>query len=509
MSNNTFVSLLLTGPSKKDYSKDVLRGCIRRIEGRLVHVKAYTGSHVLQLTMKYHGATDVVKNFALLSNDKNKNNNNNNYNNNNNSTTIQAATTSSSRRELEAILFSADPEWGTLHPLGSPLGIANGVLTTTVWVYEYTQAQNTMRRKKRRMDIAADSQTGMTMANSTTIGIAPHDRSKITSLSRNAPFLYALGLTNERGEPKPTKSAKIKQCQKFVEIVSHLIQTALVEPTAAAAAAACTTPKTIISCTDMGCGRGYLTFSLHHYLKEKYQEKQIQIHSKGIDMRPKLVKEMNDIATKLNMEGLVFEEGTIEDGFLPQTDDHEQSIVHAATTKNPSLDILIALHACDSATDDAIWYGMLQQSDIIVVAPCCHKQVRQQLDQCLSTTTTSTSHPLGSVLQHNVYKERMAEMVTDSIRALLLELANYQTQVFEFVGGEHTSKNVMITAVKRTKKQTVKEQSELRTKLKALATLHGVVNQQLAKWMNVELSDNVPSTTTTTMKLSTKKMPPL
>ena len=117
-------------------------------------------------------------------------------------------------------------------------------------------------------------------------------------------------------------------------------------------------------------------------------------------MRPKLVKEMNDIATKLNMEGLVFEEGTIEDGFLPQTDDHEQSIVHAATTKNPSLDILIALHACDSATDDAIWYGMLQQSDIIVVAPCCHKQVRQQLDQCLSTTTTSTSHPLGSVLQH-------------------------------------------------------------------------------------------------------------
>jgi len=109
----------------------------------------------------------------------------------------------------------------------------------------------------------------------------------------------------------------------------------------------------------------------------------------------------------------------------------------------------------------------------------------------------------------NVYKERMTEMVTDSICALLLELANYQTQVFEFVGGEHTSKNVMITAVKRTKKQTVKEQSELRTKLKALATLHGVVNHQLAKWMNVELSDNVPSTTTTTMKLSTKKMPPL
>ena len=170
---------------------------------------------------------------------------------------------------------------------------------------------------------------------------------------------------------------------------------------------------------------------------------------------------------------------------------------------------MIALHhACDSVTDDAIWYGMLQQSDIIVVAPCCHKQVRQQLDQCLSTTTTSTSHPLGSVLQHNVYKERMAEMVTDSIRALLLELANYQTQVFEFVGGEHTSKNVMITAVKRTKKQTVKEQSELRTKLKALATLHGVVNQQLAKWMNLELSENVPSTTAT-MKLSTKKMPPL
>jgi hypothetical protein len=110
-------------------------------------------------------------------------------------------------------------------------------------------------------------------------------------------------------------------------------------------------------------------------------------------------------------------------------------------------------------------------------------------------------HPLDQVLRHNIYRERMAEMVTDSIRALLLEIANYQTQVFEFIGGEHTSKNVMITAVKRKKERSDKELEDLRRKLKELASLHGVGEQRLAKWMKEDVGRGV--------KISSKKMPPL
>jgi hypothetical protein len=295
--------------------------------------------------------------------------------------------------------------------------------------------------------------------------------------------MHALGLVDENGQPKPARSAKVRQCMKFVEVLSQLL-----DPR----------PGTkMISTTDMGCGRGYLTFSWHQYLTETYEGTNVAIHSKGIDMRPKLVKEMNDISMALNMEGLVFEEGTIEDGLHSVVGRNSDDI-----NDNDALHVLIALHACDTATDDAIWYGLSQQADIIVVAPCCHNQVRKQLDLANNNNNFDGGHhPLDQVLRHNIYRERMAEMVTDSIRALLLEIANYQTQVFEFIGGEHTSKNVMITAVKRKKERSDKELEDLRRKLKELASLHGVGEQRLAKWMKEDVGRGV--------KISSKKMPPL
>jgi SAM-dependent methyltransferase len=421
LAHQEFISVLLGGPSKKGKTKEALRGCIRQVQGRLVELK---GDTLLQLTIKYHGATDVAKNFAIT----------------------EAA------QGLDALFSGSDfcSEWGTLHPLGSPLGIQTGELVTTKSLVSYPSLI-----KKRN---TAHAPPGT---------ISNHDRSKITPLSRQAPFMQALGLVDENGQPKPARSAKVRQCQKFVEVVSQLL-----DPT----------EVTKISTTDMGCGRGYLTFSWHHYLTEKYGGTMV-IQSKGIDVRPKLVKEMNDIATALNMDGLVFEEGTIEDG-LQSVDRNDRA-----------LQILIALHACDTATDDAIWYGLSQQADVIVVAPCCHNQIRKQLD------TANIDGPLAHVLRHNIYRERMAEMVTDSIRALLLEIANYQTQVFEFIGGEHTSKNVMITAVKRKKERSDKELEDLRLKLNELAILHGVGEQRLAKWMNEDVGSGA--------KISSKKMPPL
>jgi Methyltransferase domain len=157
-----------------------------------------------------------------------------------------------------------------------------------------------------------------------------------------------------------------------------------------------------------------------------------------------------------------------------------------------SLHVLIALHACDTATDDAIWSGIARNAHVIVVAPCCHQECRPQLNVHASK---NSDHPLYDVLRHNIYRERLTETATDSMRALLLEIAGYQVQVFEFVGGEHTSKNVMITAVRsyQNADSSGKHVSRnintdtLRKRLISLATLHGIREQKLATWMSVSL----------------------
>jgi len=142
-----------------------------------------------------------------------------------------------------------------------------------------------------------------------------------------------------------------------------------------------------------------------------------------------------------------------------------------------------------------------------VVAPCCHKQIRPQLDAMIANGSSSPSsqHPYLDVLRHGIYRERMAETVTDSMRALLLELAHYQVKVFEFIGGEHTSKNVMITAVKRGRHRSDKELEDLRERLKDLARLNGIQDQRLATWLKEDLGGHI----VTNPRLSSKAMPPM
>lgn len=217
-------------------------------------------------------------------------------------------------------------------------------------------------------------------------------------------------------------------------------------------------------------------------------------------MRPKQVQEISEIARSLGtpFDALTFEEGTIAD-FLSAGSDEEGPI------SSSSLDVLIALHACDTATDDALWSGIARQANVIVVAPCCHKQVRPQLD---AHASKNPQHPLADVLRHNIYRERLAETATDSIRALLLEIAGYNVQVFEFIGGEHTSKNVMITAVKQSDDRIQRSEKDLlalRKRVQDLASLHGIREQRLVKWMGETLQENFKDA----QPLSARNMPPL
>jgi hypothetical protein len=273
-----------------------------------------------------------------------------------------------------------------------------------------------------------------------------------------------------------------------------------------------------ISILDQGCGRGYLTFSLHSHLQEKYldQSSPTLIESRGVDVRPKLVQEISNIARSLGdrFDSLHFEQGTIEDYLLSSTDDKDSKQDDDSTNSDDAnnvssrLHVVIALHACDTATDDALWSAITRQANVIVVAPCCHKQLRPQLNRHAAANTET--HPLADVWRHGIYRERLSETVTDSMRALLLELAGYNIQVFEFIGGEHTFKNSMITAVKNKKPAASPARREaLIERLRALAAFHGIHEHKLAEWMQIPLTSDSTTTIKKTQPLSTHNMPPL
>ena len=184
----------------------------------------------------------------------------------------------------------------------------------------------------------------------------------------------------------------------------------------------------------------------------------------GVEFRPELVELCNKIAKNTRLEHLQFEQGTIE--------------------KYDSLgtDILIALHACDTATDDAIYKGIKSNAGLIVVAPCCHKQIRRQLE------AGKTSNELDFLTKYGIFLERQAEMVTDGIRALILEYFGYKTKVFEFISDAHTPKNVMIVGIKK-QNSTLKDEQILQ-KIKDTKLYFGIEYHHLEKmpWVDAFLN---------------------
>ena len=238
-----------------------------------------------------------------------------------------------------------------------------------------------------------------------TFNIAPqrtHDKAK-PILIQTPDYLEELGVLDANGHPKKGKGDKYKQINKFVEIMAGLLRN---HPAVG--------EKETIQVVDMGSGKGYLTFALYDFLVNTLKKK---AQVTGVEVRPDLIDLCNGIAKKVGFENLNFKQGYINNYHLPKTD------------------ILIALHACDTATDDAIYKGIKSNAELIICAPCCHKQIRKQMN--------CETH-LQTILQYGIHKERMAEMVTDTIRALILEANGYQTKVFEFISTDHTGKNVMI-----------------------------------------------------------------
>jgi SAM-dependent methyltransferase len=237
---------------------------------------------------------------------------------------------------------------------------------------------------------------------------AAHNREKRWQIEpRDNFYLKALGVTDDKGEIKERMGDKWKQINKFIEIIGKLFD------------ASALAQEKELSIVDMGAGKGYLTFATYDYFNNVRGKRARVV---GVDAREELVALCNDIARAADFDGLQFERGLIRDYELRD------------------VDILIALHACNTATDEAIYKGIAARASIIICAPCCHQQIRPQM---------VAPEMLQGVLRHGILLEREAEIATDGLRALLLEQQGYATKVFEFISTEHTQKNTMIVGIRQ------------------------------------------------------------
>jgi SAM-dependent methyltransferase len=263
----------------------------------------------------------------------------------------------------------------------------------------------------------------------TTEVLREHDREKKRFVDSGRGYLTALGITDQQRNLIPAMSSKWKQINKFIEVFSQAL------------ASSGLAPDKPLSVVDFGSGKGYLTFALHDYLHHTLQN---AAQVAGVELRESLVNLCNTTAASLEQQGLEFVCGDVK--------------THAPKY----VDIMIALHACDTATDYAINYGIRANASIIMCSPCCHKQIRPQMH---------SPALLKPMLQYGVHMGQQAEMITDSLRALLLEANGYSTKVFEFISLEHTDKNKMILAVK---KQNPGDSKDVLGQIAAIKTFYGI-----------------------------------
>lgn len=266
-------------------------------------------------------------------------------------------------------------------------------------LFTLDQDVSLLYNKKRRSRLFSQSATHQELPSQ------EHDRRKNRLLNPEGQlYLKEMGITDAAGKVIKSGQKKYRQISKYIEIIDSLLDQHPIRDQ----------PHVV----DMGSGKGYLTFALYDYLVNvRGSEAQIT----GIELRPKLVQFGNRLAEQSGFKNLEFISRDIND-YQPER-----------------IDMLIALHACDIATDLAIAKGIEAGAEIIVVAPCCHKQIRKQMN-CRTD--------MQAILRHGILEERQAELITDGIRSLLLEYSGYRTKVFEFIDTEHTPKNLLIVGTK-------------------------------------------------------------
>lgn len=231
-----------------------------------------------------------------------------------------------------------------------------------------------------------------------------HDRQKQRMLPESNQIFKALEMSDVLGRIKPTKMDKYKQVDEFLRLMNQLIDGQLSD-------------QKDISIVDLGCGHAYLTFAVQEFLKNKFQKVSIL----GVDERVDSKDHNEKVAVKLK----------VQSSFIA---------AKIADTPNQKVDIAIALHACDTATDDAISWAVKNNAKVIMAAPCCMHQLQTQIKD--------SPEPWALLTKYGLVKERLIDLITDSLRAQILKLLGYKVDIVEFIGGEHTARNILIRAVK-------------------------------------------------------------
>lgn len=304
--------------------------------------------------------------------------------------------------------------------------LSNGFFSGHLFTTEHDFQLDIGRKGKSRLNVSRP-----------TIKSAPtlaHDRDKKRFVNPQSSYLRALGITTDLGEVRDKQHDKWRQINKFVETLSSLVDKSRLAG------------RTRLSIVDMGCGKGYLTFAAYDYFRNI---RGIDVSVTGVDTKSQLVDLSNDIARAAEFDELKFVCGRIDDFEIGETD------------------VLIALHACNTATDDAIFKGIRAGAELIVVAPCCHQEIRPQI---------KPPQVLRDVLRHGVILEREAETITDAMRAMLLEREGYASRIFEFISTEHTPKNNMLVG---TRESIPVDRDEKQSEIDALKTFYGVEHHHL------------------------------
>ncbi|MBM84224.1 MAG: SAM-dependent methyltransferase [Planctomycetaceae bacterium] len=275
---------------------------------------------------------------------------------------------------------------------------------------------------------------------------AEHNRSKNYLIPEGTPcaFLEAIDVMTRSGKVRKARYSKFRQINRFLEFIDDVLEEL---------------PLDEIRVVDFGCGKSYLTLAMHHFFRNI---RGVDCHILGLDLKKSVIEDCQRIAERLNLEGLEFRVGDI-----------------ASHQQDERVDLVVALHACDTATDATLAQSIRWNARVILSVPCCQHELNAQM----------TAATVPGITEHGILRDRLAAITTDALRAKLLEIHGYQTQVMEFIDMEHTAKNLLIRAIRSNSNNQLARQQDEYAKLKQLL---GIDTFALEKLL-AELSEEKPS----------------
>ncbi len=325
-------------------------------------------------------------------------------------------------RRLQVTTYDATQAHTANHASGDEAGHAVDALLAEPfgnWHVETPTEVHQLRVTKRG---EAAVHTGRRDAEATDAGPdRSHDRRKQRLLPEDDPALRLLGIADDRGRIKPSRQAKYRQVEEFLRILDASIADAignqLPQPS----------PERPLRIVDLGCGNGYLTFAAHRFLTE---QRGLPVRLIGVDVKEQSRDHNQGVAAQLGIDA-DFVVGSIGEVDLG-------SLVEPVETP----DVVLALHACDTATDEALARAVAWEAPLVLAAPCCHHDIAAQLRR------SPAPAPYAELTRHGILRERFADTLTDAVRSLLLRQHGYRVEVMQFVESKHTPRNTLLRAVR-------------------------------------------------------------